>query len=967
MAKSGTTTFNQENVVAWYRETPGSACGTGGTTGNTASQLQQTHAPAVLAQDRIFYAALLGSPASVSASIGGQSVAGTWDIAPSGGVGLYRGSVPMGGRTGAVVVSITRSGSGVVQASGNPITTACTGGMTNWNPIVISGSPRSIAPATPLSLAGSVCTSGFGDPKYLDLCSFACRYGYCPSVCTCTSLGAAVEKPAALNVNGCPKAGMDSTYLGLCSFGCNYGYCPPSLCQVHPAGHVCTAPNPTAPPIPVCVSGMADGAHADLCSFSCYYGFCPPEICTCTQAGSATGAPAPPPVTGMVGGPKAGTVDYDLCQWACQHGNCPSHLCTCSGSGCPSGGGTPGGLFFQFPSKLAATQSLSGRLMGGLGFDWGGPSFDRGPVDEPVCRLSSSCTRQDQGYESRCGPYEVKLGWDKDGCEGGGSYYGRSICCPASEAVTKCVWRGEESDGGCNGQCQPGETQLWQSPWGNKPDRCKRGTKAFCCQAIEYSLVTRGCHWKTCGVDCNPITETRVTGMSKRTGPRTLGEGLFCLAVNHYCCPKDNLLSDCVWRGTAPDCGNAQCKDDEIVVNLDPFGNSLERCRTGRNKIACCKANAPPVTPEAPSPGGVCKPEFDWCAANPVECALEDMDPEFGEDDAADFAGAAAGLHVLAERGTAREIGKVANGVKKMLSQPYPSRGELITKTLGKSVSVGWLANERVCDIYNTGIAKFTATSAAAVPKALDTEHVIDLQVIPQFAQTCVTGILPGGAISKFATIPAAWFNDVFMKDGMLPAGLPRVSPTSPEIRNAMKLIFEACGSDSNILRLLLADREMNQIKGKLVRFLNPMAPKIFQKALKDGAAGNREAAMTAISAIKGTFSVFSYLQHPEVSAAFHATADSIRAQFAIIASNTQGAAFLAERWDEYFLALLRAIVSHGHNWTAERLLQAARHYSQYGGTQIGTTVYAEQMRLVLFLSTQLGKISIKYKDEIIS
>jgi hypothetical protein len=578
MAKSGTASFNQENVVAWYRETPGSACGTGGTTGNTASQLQQTYPPAVLAQDRIFYAALLGSPASVSVSIGGQSAAGTWDITPSGGIGLYRGSVPIDGRTGAVVVSITRSGSDVIQASGDPITTACTNGMTNWNPSVVSGNPHSIAPATPLLLAGSVCTGGLGDPKYLDLCSFACRYGYCPPVCTCTSLGAAAEKPAALNVNGCPAAGMDSTYLGLCSFGCNYGYCPPSLCQVHPSGYVCTAPDPTAPPVPACVSGMADGAYADLCSFSCYYGFCPPEICTCTQAGSAAGAPSPPPVTGMVGGPKGGAVDYGLCQWACRHGNCPSHLCACSGGGCPGGGGTPGGLSFQYPSKLAITRSLGGRLMGGFGFSWGGPDFDASLNDPSICRLSSSCTNQNSSHDSRCGPHEVKLGWDKAGCEGGGSY-GRSICCAAWEAVTKCVWRGEESDGGCNAQCTPGEVQVWQSPWGNKQDRCKRGTKAFCCLAIEYSLAMRGCHWSSCGISCNSVSEARM--LSKRTGPKSWGDGATdCLPVQHFCCPKEPLLSDCVWRGTSPRCDDAKCQEDEIAVALSPFGNSEERCRS---------------------------------------------------------------------------------------------------------------------------------------------------------------------------------------------------------------------------------------------------------------------------------------------------------------------------------------------------------------------------------------------------
>ena len=102
------------------------------------------------------------------------------------------------------------------------------------------------------------------------------------------------------------------------------------------------------------------------------------------------------------------------------------------------------------------------------------------------------------------------------------------------------------------------------------------------------------------------------------------------------------------------------------------------------------------------------------------------------------------------------------------------------------------------------------------------------------------------------------------------------------------------------------------------------------------------------------------------MSAAFHAVADSIRTEFAIVASNTQGAPYLAERWDEFLPALLRAVVGYGHNWLAERLLQAARRYGEYHGAP-GTTIYAEQMRLILFLSTQLGNVNIKYKDKTIS
>ncbi len=342
-----------------------------------------------------------------------------------------------------------------------------------------------------------------------------------------------------------------------------------------------------APPIPVCVAGMADGAYADLCSFSCYYGFCPPEICTCTQAGTA--GPSPPALTSMVGGPIAGTTDYGLCQWTCAHGNCPSNLCTCSGSGCTGAGGLPAGagLFFEDPTKIAIAGAMGGLgsglfigglskgiLGGGMGGNingGGGNGIDQ-QLGGPECRLTPDCTAQDDSFASRCGSHEVKLGWDKAGCDG--NYMGKSICCPASEAVTDCAWRGGGLD--CNGQCHEGEVQLWASSWGGGPgnqvDKCFRGTKAFCCKSLEYSLATYGCHWSGCWSSCNSQTEDVV--LSKTVA------GL-CLPGMHssnLCCPKPAALKTCQWRGTWPDCSDAKCNDDEVTVEVNPLGASSFNC-----------------------------------------------------------------------------------------------------------------------------------------------------------------------------------------------------------------------------------------------------------------------------------------------------------------------------------------------------------------------------------------------------
>lgn len=62
--------MTEENIVTWYRLSPGTACDSG-TTGNTANQLQMEFTPSQIVQDHVFYSTLLVEPATVTVSIGG--------------------------------------------------------------------------------------------------------------------------------------------------------------------------------------------------------------------------------------------------------------------------------------------------------------------------------------------------------------------------------------------------------------------------------------------------------------------------------------------------------------------------------------------------------------------------------------------------------------------------------------------------------------------------------------------------------------------------------------------------------------------------------------------------------------------------------------------------------------------------------------------------------------------------------
>lgn len=103
------STISQELLTVWYRPNLADACGTGGTAGSTASQLQIEFQPFQIVEDKVFFTAPCDSPPSlVIVGIGGSYQAGTWSSSPDSGIGLYHGSAPFDGNTGAVdVVFVT--------------------------------------------------------------------------------------------------------------------------------------------------------------------------------------------------------------------------------------------------------------------------------------------------------------------------------------------------------------------------------------------------------------------------------------------------------------------------------------------------------------------------------------------------------------------------------------------------------------------------------------------------------------------------------------------------------------------------------------------------------------------------------------------------------------------------------------------------------------------------------------------
>ncbi|KAK3388416.1 putative alpha-1,3-glucanase [Sordaria brevicollis] len=325
--KTGTASFRQEGITAWYRPNPNGACNNGGTTGNTATQLQYEYPPEAITKDRIFYSALLGNATGVKVqvSINGH-LQPTTDFDSDG--------KPFG-----VLIKLLRGRHHILATirGGAPITTSCTPSLLtgiptqNFNAWVGSAlsPPSSYKPHTVSLPPSSSCISGTGIYDFTNLCSFSCHNGYCPSsACICHQKGLPSPPPSS-NITGYPAPGESVIYTGLCSFACAHGYCPQPPCTTIPNDNV-TIPDFSPFNPPACVGGEVRGgvseAFTGLCAFGCGFGFCPIAVCECTGKGRLVDAPEY--VEGVEGyfkgeGEGEEVDDHGLCNFAVTHGYLP--------------------------------------------------------------------------------------------------------------------------------------------------------------------------------------------------------------------------------------------------------------------------------------------------------------------------------------------------------------------------------------------------------------------------------------------------------------------------------------------------------------------------------------------------------------------------------------------------------------------------------------------------------------------
>ncbi len=250
-ARAKSPTITQDQLVYWYRPTPKN-------TKCTGDPVPPPDGIQYLS-DVVFVTTMLTSPANLIVKSGSRAPV-TIKVA----AGIVTSKVTMGVGTQAFVVQ--RNGATIISGNGGKaISSSCV--YYNFNAYVGSlsakaptkrastaakpkttakkttakkttarktttkkAAPKATAKSTPKP-SGNTCRAGTGNGGYSGLCSFSCRYGYCPpGPCVCTSRGARITAPPGNGKDGRPRPGLDNSYSGLCSFACSHGYCPNTAC-----------------------------------------------------------------------------------------------------------------------------------------------------------------------------------------------------------------------------------------------------------------------------------------------------------------------------------------------------------------------------------------------------------------------------------------------------------------------------------------------------------------------------------------------------------------------------------------------------------------------------------------------------------------------------------------------------------------------------------------------------------------
>ncbi|KAF6788479.1 chitinase [Colletotrichum sojae] len=568
--------------------------------------------------------------------------------------------------------------------------------------------------------------------------------------------------------------------------------------------------------------------------------------------------------------------------------------------------------------------------------------------------------------DMKCPKGEEMVAYDRNGCGSEDGTKGVPVCCPTGSTSKKCIWRGTPKDGGiwgdCNGQCHAGESKVAGSSWGggNSADdnwplkKCARGGKVLCCEANDWKDLIDGCSWTTC-VSGQTIIDTKTPADDPLA----------------YCCPRDTGLYECKWRGSSPDCVDANCKATEdgkdifeVQVDAHAGGGSWNLCNYDRKRALCCQLRV--ALPEPLT----CT--VNTCSLDPLSCSQSNRD-EWGNQPGVEETGLEK-RSLVAKRG---ETGLVVRqddldeGAWELLdkrtykwvtsfglvviqySLTYPQPAGLMRRLREglNNILLYWRTRSENCG--DPGVQALDIDVNGAPPPRCQVEHTLPLVIVSRFASVAEHGRMwaarPAGSVNettgrtrgqahprgRFTTAPAAgnrnFWSNIWNNPNGLPANLPPVTRGGPDFRRPEDRLYEALGSNTNPRHFTFLQDNINAIKGRVEIFNAPMARRPFTRFLREALDRTNDSPMTDIMAfmapLRELVGLYEYLRASDVVSSIDAGAAAILGQLQIMELNVADARGLTMQWNEFYPDYFRLVGDFARGWARARIAEVRREY----------------------------------------
>ncbi|KAK3177854.1 hypothetical protein K4F52_009406 [Lecanicillium sp. MT-2017a] len=260
-----------------------------------------------------------------------------------------------------------------------------------------------------------------------------------------------------------------------------------------------------------------------------------------------------------------------------------------------------------------------------------------------------------------------------------------------------------------------------------------------------------------------------------------------------------------------------------------------------------------------------------------------------------------------------------------------------------------WTMRSRRCP--NAMVSAESLESDTSVPEGAQVEHTLPLVAIARFTSVANHGrqwaprpagspdhperggqITPQGRLTETPAVGNQEFwENVWNNAQGLPANLPAVTDSSPDLRRPVDRLYEATGSNTNARHFTLLAGPVNAIKGRLEIFNRPMAIANFRRYVRSAVDSDTEDPDADIqrfmAPLRETRGVFQYLQADDVVTRLDATASSILSQLQIIELNIADAEGLSAHWNEFYPYYFSQVSEFARTWGSDQVEWAIARY----------------------------------------